>query len=230
MSNMKRFSKLAQRVMTRAAALAEAYDHSVIDLGHFFLALAQEPAGMAGKAIAGLWIDEDLARRVCESIQRDTPLLAVGETLTLSDDLKRVIHATFHVAHNVNENRIKTEHLLLGWAQNDNPRIVEALQSIHTPVHLFRRSILLARRPIDPMSPPTWYDTARHVEFTLSGDTETRIAISIPAFMNVLHNIHMMQDKPLQLRDIYSNRNIAVQVKFRWDTEDTSQLPPEGEP
>jgi enamine deaminase RidA (YjgF/YER057c/UK114 family) len=113
---MHRFTEGAQNVLQRAQLIMQADQHTQLDVEHIFLALLQQPNGLASHILGNAGGDVAHMVRRLESTLKDMPKYSRGRgTVTGYITLRanRVLQGAAQEADRLNDDFISTEHLLL---------------------------------------------------------------------------------------------------------------------
>ncbi len=113
MDRFEKFSDSARKVLTLAQDEAHRLNHSYIGTEHILLGLVREGDGVAGRTLNGLGFDLNKVRSAVEVIIGRGDSLLVGN-MTLAPRVKKVLELAVDEARQLKNDRVDTEHLLLG--------------------------------------------------------------------------------------------------------------------
>ena len=112
-----RFSERARRIMQLANGEAQLFNHEYIGTEHILLGLLRHGAGEAIRILVDLKVDLDEVRDAVKSLMLPGPeMIAMGK-LPLTPRAKSAIERAIVAARDLKQNKVGTEHLLLGLAQ-----------------------------------------------------------------------------------------------------------------
>jgi len=150
MSNLDRFTRLAQRALNLATEEAKRMNHPYIGTEHLLLGLLREEEGIAARVLTELGLTLSQVRRAVERVvgRGDLPTT----NLQLGDQTKRVLEVAFNEAKRFGHRYVGTEHLLLGLVQEPDTMARAVLQHLKVNREIIRRKVVSAiRQEIAPV-------------------------------------------------------------------------------
>lgn len=148
----ERFTDRARRALVVAQQEARDLSHELIAPGHLLLALTEEGAGIAARAMSEVGVDAARLRERVASSSKSTRTSHGTDQLPFSAQAKKALELSLREALKLGDQHIGTEHLLLGVIRFDEG--VEALLGVD-PARL-RAAVLrlksgaAARRSLSP--------------------------------------------------------------------------------
>jgi ATP-dependent Clp protease ATP-binding subunit ClpC len=113
MDRFEKFSEPARKVLSLAKEEAQRFHHNSIGTEHLLLGMVREGEGIAAKVLASSGFELTRMRSAVEAIRGQGDRLVTGE-MSLSPRLKKVLELAVEEARQLKNDRIDTEHLLLG--------------------------------------------------------------------------------------------------------------------
>ncbi len=117
---LHRFSQAARNAVVRAQEEARLLDHAYVGTEHLLLALIRDEHGAAGRVLADLRVDLDVARVHVERLVDRGEAAPAGGDLPFSSDAKRVLQLALHESFRNTD--IDTGHLLLAIERDGDGR------------------------------------------------------------------------------------------------------------
>jgi ATP-dependent Clp protease ATP-binding subunit ClpA len=108
-----KFTERARQVLSDAQEEAQRFNHNYIGTEHLLLGLLRMPDGIAARALNGLGVELDNARRAVEFIIGRGDREIRGE-VGMTPRAKKVIELAMDEARQLNHHYVGTEHILLG--------------------------------------------------------------------------------------------------------------------
>jgi len=118
-----RFDKLtikAQEALARAQSLAAEHGHPEIGPLHLLAALVAEKEGIVGPVLGKIGADATQLSGIVDSELDHLPKVSGGSQPQVNQALGRVLEAALSVAHEMKDEFVSTEHLLLALAKTDS--------------------------------------------------------------------------------------------------------------
>lgn len=153
---MEQFTQRARRALSFSQEEAERQRHNSIDTEHLLLGLMREEAGVAGRVLRELGLDqrriEELVERLTRSRKREP-----NTRLDLSSGMKNTLEYAVEEARNWGHTYIGTEHLLLGLVREDEGAAMDILKRFSVSPEEVREHVrrILRARPAEPRIPLT---------------------------------------------------------------------------
>jgi ATP-dependent Clp protease ATP-binding subunit ClpC len=113
MDRFEKFSEPARKVLSLAQEEAQRFHHNYIGTEHLLLGMVREGEGVAAKVLASSGFELTKTRSAVEAIIGRGDRLVMGE-MGLTPRLKKVFELAVEEARQLKNDRIDTEHLLLG--------------------------------------------------------------------------------------------------------------------
>jgi ATP-dependent Clp protease ATP-binding subunit ClpC len=113
MDRFEKFSEPARKVLSLAQEEAQRFHHNYIGTEHLLLGMVREGEGVAAKVLASSGFELAKTRSAVEAIIGRGDRLVMGE-IGLTPRLKKVFELAVEEARQLKNDRIDTEHLLLG--------------------------------------------------------------------------------------------------------------------
>ncbi len=113
MDRFEKFSEPARKVLSLAQEEAQRFHHNYIGTEHLLLGLVREGEGVAAKVLTSSGFELTKMRSAVEAIIGRGDRLVMGE-MGLTPRLKKVFELAVEEARQLKNDRIDTEHLLLG--------------------------------------------------------------------------------------------------------------------
>ncbi|MEO9173926.1 MAG: Clp protease N-terminal domain-containing protein, partial [Gaiellales bacterium] len=146
---LHRFSQAARNAVARAREEARLLDHAYVGTEHLLLALIRDEHGAAGRVLADLRVDLDLARIQVERVADRGESARVEGELPFTSHVKRVLQLALHESFRNTD--IDTGHLLLAIERDGGWVAVLLLERFSVSRGLLRRATL-AMLGHEPMS------------------------------------------------------------------------------
>jgi len=122
-----RFTERAKDVAMRAYEILQRYGHGQVDTEHVFLAMLEQPDGVAGQILEQLGVSVDAVRGRLENhlehshrMSGTMPYTGAVAQVYITPRFKRVIDVAYQEANKLKDDYISTEHLLLAIASERN--------------------------------------------------------------------------------------------------------------
>jgi ATP-dependent Clp protease ATP-binding subunit ClpA len=148
---LHRFSQAARNAIVRAQEEARLLDHAYVGTEHLLLALIRDEHGAAGRVLADLRVDLDVARVQVERVVVRGGAAPAGGDLPFSSHAKRVLQLALHESFRNTD--IDTGHLLLAIERDGGGVAVLLLERFSVSRGLLRRATL-AMLGHEPMAMP----------------------------------------------------------------------------
>jgi ATP-dependent Clp protease ATP-binding subunit ClpC len=113
MDRFEKFSEPARKVLSLAQEEAQRFHHTYIGTEHLLLGMVREGEGVAAKVLASSGFELTKVRSAVEAIIGQGDRTVLGE-MGLSSRLKKVVELAVEEARQLKNDRVDTEHLLLG--------------------------------------------------------------------------------------------------------------------
>ncbi len=147
MMRFDKFTEQAQNAAMRSWEITQRFGHSQVDVEHLFLALLEQPNGLAPEMLEQMGAPpEPLRERLNDNLQRTPRSVGAGAypqqvtQVYITPRLKRVIDVATEEARRLQDEYISTEHLLIGIASERSSFSANLLRE----ARVTRESILAA--------------------------------------------------------------------------------------
>jgi carbon storage regulator CsrA len=167
----ERFSAGARKVMEVANDEARRFNLEYVGTEHVLLGLLQETAGVAARVLSDLGIDLSRARGEVEKIIQPGPQPVAAGQLPPTPRVRKVVEFANAEAHELAQNLVETEHLLLGLLREEECVAAQVLANLGISFLVVRRRLMqLLGRFVDPQAfheiegiepPEGWEDFGR---------------------------------------------------------------------
>ncbi|HVG97586.1 MAG TPA: ATP-dependent chaperone ClpB [Chloroflexota bacterium] len=111
--NINKYTEKAQEALQGAQQLAEARNHSQVDVEHLLLALLEQPDGVVPRLLEKLGATPAALRQGLIADLDRLPRIYGGTQVSMSPRLRRVVQSAFEEANRLSDEYVSTEHFLL---------------------------------------------------------------------------------------------------------------------
>jgi ATP-dependent Clp protease ATP-binding subunit ClpB len=111
--NINKYTEKAQEALLGAQQLAEARNHSQVDVEHLLLALLEQPEGVVPRLLEKLGATPAALRQSLIADLDRLPRIYGGTQVSMSPRLRRVVQSAFEEANRLSDEYVSTEHFLL---------------------------------------------------------------------------------------------------------------------
>ncbi|HEX2184159.1 MAG TPA: Clp protease N-terminal domain-containing protein, partial [Chloroflexota bacterium] len=111
--NINKYTEKAQEALYGAQQVAEARNHSQVDVEHLLLTLLEQEDGVVPRLVEKLGASPSALRQQLEAELDKQPKIYGGTQLSMSPRLRRVVQQAFEEANRLTDEYVSTEHLLL---------------------------------------------------------------------------------------------------------------------
>jgi ATP-dependent Clp protease ATP-binding subunit ClpC len=138
----ERFTERARQVVVLAQDEARSLNHDYIGTEHILLGLLREEQGLAARVLSSLDITVEGARAQVAGVvgQGDEP--ATAEQIPFTPRAKKVIELAWREALSLGHNDIRTEHILLGLARENEGVAARILLDFDADAEKIRNEVM----------------------------------------------------------------------------------------
>lgn len=149
----EQFSDRARKVMAFAHQAAQRLNHDYLGTEHLLLGLLKERRGVGANVLIDLKVDLDQLRKEVEKLVKVGPDAVVLGRLPQTPGVKNVILNAVEESHELNQNYVGTEHLLLGLLREKNGVAAKALSIVGVKLEAVRQKAIEVQKS-SPEAPP----------------------------------------------------------------------------
>jgi ATP-dependent Clp protease ATP-binding subunit ClpB len=158
--DMNRFTEKAQEALAQAQGLAVEYSHGQIEGEHLLLALLRQSDGVVPQIVQGLGLQAAaLAQQLQADFARRPKVYGATAQVALSRELKGALDRAEALAHEMHDDYVSTEHLLVALSEEGAGSVARLLHTQGITRDAILRSLAAIRgsQRVTSQSPESTY-------------------------------------------------------------------------
>jgi ATP-dependent Clp protease ATP-binding subunit ClpC len=140
------FTEQAQEILGQSQQVVRRYKHSQWDVEHVFMALLEQPDGVAGRILTELGVPIDQMRnRLHQTLDVSPKLEYESNQIFMTPRARDMLAAATEEAKRLNDDFISSEHLLIGVAKEDKGDAAALLKEFKVDVEAIYQALQRVR-------------------------------------------------------------------------------------